>query len=77
MLISDTYIFEILRRTGRFLLPKEHLMSKSKKNKNSKVDFLAMVNELEEKVDIPRQQITRSSDLAKNADLRHLYFWDF
>ena len=43
----------------------------------SKVDFLAIENELEEKVDIPWQQITRPSDLAKCADLRHLSFSDF
>ena len=37
----------------------------------SKDDFLAMVNELDEKVDISRHQITRSIDLAKLTKLKN------
>ena len=36
-----------------------------KKNEISKVDFLTMVNELDEMVEISWEQIARSSDLAK------------
>ena len=37
----------------------------------SKVDFLAMVNELDQKVQIPRHQIARSIDLAKLTKLKN------